>query len=322
MRKFVRFASGLLLLALIPLSIYGIIHRRAIYDAVMLHGYEPPSEVVQLADKTTMNDGMRRVFYVNHPKIDGKDTFRNECKATEESIVLGCYVESQGIFLLDVNDQRLAGVMEVTAAHETLHAEYDRLSDKERKEIDTQLQAFFATLQDRRIHETIENYRKKDPSVVPNELHSIIGTEVRDLPPALESYYARYFKDRKVVVGYSEQYEQVFTSLKADQDKYIVRLDQIKSDFDTKLAELNRLEGKRSSFKSELDALRGQDRINEYNARVDEYNQLVNQRNALVPVLKSLSAESEDIVNKYNNSIVVYQGLIDSIDANSVPKAL
>lgn len=322
MQKIIKTTSILTLISLLIGGVLIVANFQSVYDWVMLRGYTPPNRVVEIADTTTMTDGTRRVFYVNQPQIDGKDKFKTECKATEQTIVLGCYVESQGIFLLDVKDQRLAGVMEVTAAHEVLHAEYDRLDNEEKREIDKKTTAFFATLSDERLKSTIENYRKKDPSIVSNELHSILATEVRDLPADLEAHYRQFFVDRKAIVDRSEHYEQVFNDLKAEQDRYIARLDQIKAEFNTKLDQLNRLEASRVTFKNQLDSLRNEDRIGEYNARVDEYNSLVTQRNALVPVLKALSAESEDIVSRYNNSVVIYQGLIEAIDANAVPKAL
>ena len=322
MKPFTKLLGIIALVVVVIISVFAIQNRQQIYDSIILRGYTPSENVKQLADNTTMTDRTRRVFYVNRPEIDDKDRFKGVCKTTEQSIVLGCYVENDGIFLLDVKDQRLSGVMEVTSAHEVLHAEYDRLNKTQREEVDKMTANFFATIKDDRIKKTIENYRKKDPSVVPNELHSILGSEVRDLTPELEAHYAEYFTNRKAVVAYSEQYEQVFTDLKNEQDRYVARLDQIKADFNTKLEQLNALETQRAQFKAELDSLRGQDKINEYNSRVDSYNALVVQRNALIPSLKALSSESEDVVNKYNNSIVLYQGLIQAIDANSVPKSL
>lgn len=314
--------SGIALIAIISLILFAVTHRQQIYDEIALRGYDAPARVVEIADNTEMTDSTRRVFYVNRPEIDDKNRFKGVCKTTEQSIVLGCYIENNGIFLLEVSDPRLSGVMEVTAAHEVLHAEYDRLSASKREEIDRLTASYFATIKDERIKSTIDNYRKKDPSVVPNELHSILGSEVRSLSPELESHYAKYFKNRQTVVAYSEQYEQVFTDLKSEQDKYVNRLDEIKSQFNQQLAKLDALEAQREKFKNELDSLRSQDRISEYNARVDEYNNIVVARNSLIPSLKSLSSESEDIVEKYNSSIVLYKELVDVIKADSIPESL
>jgi hypothetical protein len=158
-----------------------------------------------------MTPGARRLFYVYRPVLEDKGSFNQHCSNSEQTIVLGCYIEHQGIYLYNISDQRLNGVIEVTAAHEMLHGAYDRLSDKERQRIDGLTAGVAASLTDERIKSTVENYRKKDPSVVPNELHSILATEVRNLPPDLEAYYGRYFTNRKAIVDLADQYKQAFT---------------------------------------------------------------------------------------------------------------
>src|SRR3569832_105079 len=97
------------------------LNRWGIYDAVRLHNYQAPAEIAQLASNDAMNDSTRRLFYVNHPELNDKATFSGHCKGSEKTIVLGWYITSQGIYLYNVTDHRLSGIVEVTAAHETLH---------------------------------------------------------------------------------------------------------------------------------------------------------------------------------------------------------
>ena len=166
-----------------------------------------------------MNSSSRRLFYVYHPELDDREAFRSHC-GHEQTIVLGCFVEPEGIYIYDVTDQRLAGIEEVTAAHEMLHAAYSRLSTKERQRIDKLTASTFAALTDERIKQTIENYRSRDPGVVPNELHSILGTGVSELPKELETYYKRYFTDRSAVVTLSRTYEANFTDRQKQVEAY------------------------------------------------------------------------------------------------------
>src|SRR5690606_25698564 len=119
-----------------------------------------------------------RLFYVHNPELLNKVDFQGKCLHTEETIVLGCYITNSKIYVFDVSDERLHGVEEVTAAHEMLHAAYDRLNAKEKTRIDGMLSEVFNQSTDERLKATVESYRKRDPSVVPNELHSIIGTEI------------------------------------------------------------------------------------------------------------------------------------------------
>ena len=71
--------------------------------------------------------------------------------------MLGCYHSNQdGIFLYNVQDARLAGVQQVTAAHEMLHAAYDRLSTKDKNYVDGLLMDYLQERpQDQRIIDTM-----------------------------------------------------------------------------------------------------------------------------------------------------------------------
>ena len=128
--------------------------------------------------------------------------------------MLGCYHSGQsGIFVLDVTDSRLDGVEQVTAAHEMLHAAYDRLSRSERSKVDAMLEDYYKNdLKDQRIVETINAYKKSEPKDVVNEMHSIFATEIASLPAPLEKYYQRYFTDRGQIVANAERYKSEFTS--------------------------------------------------------------------------------------------------------------
>src|SRR6185295_11567695 len=102
-----------------------------------------------------MTPDTRRLFYVYHPVLEDKQAFNSHCTDSEKTIVLGCYISRTGIYLYDVTDSRLNGVEQVTAAHETLHAAYERLSSSERKRVDGLTAQAFAQVTDQRIKDTI-----------------------------------------------------------------------------------------------------------------------------------------------------------------------
>ncbi len=242
MNRFRNVLSWLVIILIIGAGIFALTNFQAITDYFRLRDYDPPQRIEQLADKTTMLESTRRIFYINHPKLSDKAEFNGECRTTEESIILGCYVANRGIFLLDVKEPKLNGVVEVTAAHETLHAQYERLNSKEREKIDRLTSEFFEkNVSSERLKKTIENYRKKDSSIVPNELHSILGTEVRDLSPELEEYYKRYFSDRKKIVEFSEQYEQAFLDLEQQANSIESQLSSLKTQIDTNRGQIDAL---------------------------------------------------------------------------------
>lgn len=312
--------TGLILLIGLPALLFW--QRLAVFDWVRLRGYNPPVAVRQLAIDTAMNEDMTRLFYVYHPALQDKTDFNNSCRDDELTIVLGCYVPGNGIYLLDVSDERLSGVKQVTAAHEALHAAYARLSAKERTRVDALTKNAYETLASQRIKDTIELYRKQDPAVVPNELHSILGTEQRTLPSDLEKYYAQYFTDRLTVVGYSEQYEQAFTQRKQQVEAYDAQLAGLKQQIDDLQAKLSADEAYLSAERARMTSLKESNKIDEYNAAVPGYNSRIKEFNATIVQLTALIAQYNDIVPKRNAIASEEKELVQAIDSREqVPSA-
>ncbi len=309
----------LLLLLLVPALV--LWQRLAIYDWVRLRGYDPPQEILKLADDTAMNSNMRHLFYVYHPQLQDKATFNSNCRDDEQTIVLGCYVNGRGIYLLNVTDERLAGIEQVTAAHETLHAAYARLSSNDRANVDRMVQAAFDTLADNRVKDTVELYRKKNPSVILNELHSILGTEVRVLTPELETYYRRYFTDRLKIVGYSEQYEQAFTARKNQIVDFDAQLASLKQQIEALQKSLAQAETDLSRQRSSLNSLRSSGQTAAYNAAVPSYNKKVADYNAMIDRLSSLVDQYNEIVPKRNAVASEEEDLVKAIDSRDVVPA-
>lgn len=304
---------------LIVASLAAIFQRQQILDYFSLRNYAPAQRIITLADDTAMQEKTRRIFYVNHPALNSKSEFRTNCPSTEQSIVLGCYVQRQGIYLLDVTDPRLSGVIEVTAAHEVLHAHYDRLSRKEREHIDNLTTSFFAGMDDKRVKDTVEQYRLKDASIVPNELHSILATEVRNLTPELEAYYGRYFKDRSRLVSYSEKYEQVFVELTQQVERYDEQLKALKSSIESNQTEIESSNKEIESQKARLDSLINSGRTEEYNAAVPAFNNQVNSYNGLVGRTRGIINEYNELVAKRNQIATTEQELTEAIKSNISP---
>jgi uncharacterized protein YukE len=318
--KYIRTLTSFVLMIVLAIIVVGIWKHQAIQDWWALRNYTPPTRVVKLADETTMLADTRKLFYINHPSLDEKIAFNGHCRAgdrtVEQSIVLGCYIGNKGIFLLDVNDPRLNGVVEVTAAHETLHAAYERLSAKEKARVDSMTNSFFAGLSDERIKATVESYRKKDASVVPNELHSILGTEVENLPPELETYYAQYFGNRKQIVAFSKQYEQAFVERRTQVEQYDKQLNALKNQISANQAALEQQSAQLDADRRRLDDLLTRNQTAAYNAAVPDFNQQVNQYNVLVQQTRQMVNQYNDLVEKRNALATQEQELIQAIDSN------
>ncbi len=109
-----------------------------------------------------------------------------------------------------------------------LHAAYDRLSDKEKDRVNNLLSTAYTNITNERIRKNVEQYRQRDPAIVANELHSILGSEVPDLSADLEKYYANYFVDRSKVVALSQQYEAEFIAHEEQVEGYDAQLQALK----------------------------------------------------------------------------------------------
>ncbi len=311
------FTIGLLLAAVLVW-----VFRQDISDWYRLRQYQPSTEVVGLAEQTTMNDKARRVFYTTHPRVTAKNEFNSNCRqggASEYSIVLGCYISAGGLYgnmyLYNIDDQRLAGVEQVTAAHEMLHAAYDRLSSSEKTRIDRLLKQTYDQLPEGRIKETVAQYEANDPGAVPNELHSILGTELRNLPKELEDYYKRYFNNRLTIVAFSEQYEAEFTRREQQVAEYDARLAQMKADIQANQQTIEVRAGNLEEQRQQLDALEAAGNNAAYNARVDGYNEDVAAYNALVRQTRADIDEYNRLVEVRNNLALEVQELTKAIDS-------
>jgi hypothetical protein len=294
--------------------------RQPIYDWWMLRDYQAPANVVALADVTTMTPQSRHDFYVNHPSVEDKTAFNQHCPGNggEQTIVLGCYIPPQrGIYVYNVSDPQLRGVQEVTAAHEMLHSAYDRLSSKDRAYVNGLLQDYYRhDLHDQRLIDTLNSYKKTEPNDLVNEMHSIFGTEVVNLPPALEDYYKQYFTNRQAVTAFATQYQSAFTSRQNEITNYDNQLKELKNQIDANEASLSSRSASLSAQRQQLNQLLASDNTAAYNAQVDSFNSNVNAYNALIASTKAKINLYNDIVKKRNAVAVETQNLSQELNSH------
>jgi hypothetical protein len=312
--------SSYLLLAIliILLVLLGVLalNKRNILDWFRLHNYNPPAAVMRLASEDTMTPYAKKIFKVNHPDIENKKVFNTNCPndGGEKTIVLGCYHSNQeGIYLLSVTDSRLEGVEQVTAAHEMLHAAYDRLSSSERSKVDVMLLNYYNhDLHNDRIRADLALYKQTEPHEVVNEMHSIFGTEIANLPPGLEQYYKRYFSDRERIASYANQYEAVFTSRQTEVTQDDTELTGIKTQIES--METN-VESKYSAIGSQAASLRAEKISNTaaYNAAVPEYNDQVTAYQSELVQLQSLITGYNTLVTQRNNVALIENQLYQEL---------
>jgi hypothetical protein len=301
--------------------IIGIRFMQDLHDWSKLLTYQPPPEIARLATTTTMTDTARRLFYVNQPTIETRKSALNLCKSSEHTVVLGCYVVSKGIFLQAVTDPRLQGVMEVTAAHEMLHVAYQRMTLLQQTQLNKQLRAVLAQIQNPRILKLVDTYNEQDPRSVDNELHSILGTESRSLSPELEEHYHEYFTDRVSIVALSEKYEGVFTTLRGKATTLNQQLGTRKSALEQLTAQVKSEAGAIESEKTNLQSSISSNPQGDNSFRVSTFNDRVNSYNQLVSQLRSQTDSYNQLVTEYNSLALEEKSLVESLENKSTQQS-
>jgi len=320
-KRLKRFLTGSLFVLLLA-CLLAVTQRQAIHDWSRLYGYTPPSSVVQLVDDITVTDKARHILYVNHPAIEDRQTFNAACHNLDaHTSVLGCYHPvDHGIYVFHITDQRLAGVDQVTAAHEMLHAAYDRLSSKERTRVNAMLQDYYDHgLQDARIKSIIGVYQKTEPNDVVNEMHSIFGTECGTLSPGLEAYYTQYFQNRAKVAKYASDYQDEFTSRQTLVADYDSRITTMKQQLNDNIARLGTQEAQIIALKAQMDRDTSNNNIDIYNANVPIYNAKIDAYNILVTTTKALMATYNQTITTRNQLALQVNDLSHSIDSTFQP---
>jgi hypothetical protein len=311
----------IILIVVAALAALAFVNRNNIFDWWKLRGYKAPTAITSLSSQDTMTPYALKLFEINHPNIENKTAFAKQCPndGGEKTIVLGCYHSGEsGIYLLSVSDPLLKGVEQVTAAHEMLHAAYARLSSGERKNVDTMLLNYYNNdLKDPRIKNTIAAYKKTEPNDVVNEMHSVFGTEVANLPVPLEQYYTRYFTDRQKVTSYAAQYEAAFTSRQDvvttddNQLKTIKpEIDSMETSIKSQLSVINAEQAQLNTYKTKNDTKDYNSEVTDYNSKVTTYNEdvfnlktLINTYNTIVNSSNQLAVQENHLGDELNSSV-------------------
>lgn len=307
--------AGVLSLIILATAGWLFFNRQFVADQAIVWSYTPPADILSLEERLRLTDKGSFYLRVTEPDIAPAAQFNQDCPRLEPgSPILGCY-SSGRMYIYDVTEDRLDGIEEVTAAHEMLHAVWERMSLAERDRIGTLLKTEYQQNADEQLVERMGYYERNQPGEIINELHSIIPTEVKVISPELEEYYAQYFEDRQVVVGLYDQYSSVFTSLVAKADDLYADLAALGDSIETRSV----------TYNVGVDVL-AQD-INSFNTRANsgafsstaEFNQ---ERSALVArsnELEALRVQIGEDIDRYNRLYQEYQdvaGELESLNAS------
>ena len=302
-------------------ALFLFINRQYVIDQVNVWQYKPTSDVMQLSERSGMNGQGQFYFYASSPSVESTQVFNDKCGRQEESTaILGCYT-TQRIYIYDVKDAKLDGIREVTAAHEMLHAAYERMSDGERSKVNALLEAEYEKLKnDKDLSERMAFYARTEPGQRDNELHSVIGTEIASISPELETHYKKYFKDRQEVIALHDKYASVFLDLQRRSNELVSQLkslgDSIEANTATYNADVGQLNRDIQSFNSRANngGFTSQAQFNaerrdleartaELNNERQQINANVVQYNTLRQELASIASESEALNRSIDSSL-------------------
>jgi hypothetical protein len=270
------------------------------HDAYIAWSEPIPDDVAAIAAATGMSEEGELIYRASTPEVEDDDDFNEHC-SIEGGAVLGCYYEGN-VYVYAVTDERLAGTVEVTAAHEMLHAAYERLSPDERDRIDALVDEAIAAIPDD--DPTFDDLELYPAAQHADEWHSRLGTEFAELSPALEEHFARYFDDRAKVVELHVQATALFNELRAQIEALVEEIDALDPVLDARIAK----------FEAAIDR---------YNADVDSFNaraengsfssqqQFDSERAVLVSRGAALDAEGAAL----DAEIDRYNGLVEQLTA-------
>lgn len=312
---------GSFLVSLIIISV--LLCAYAFQDEFKAGDYALTGDLSSIASSLNLTSRAKLILRATHPELQEKASFNQNCNShSQEIYVLGCYREDQDrLYVYNVNSSELPGVREVTTAHEMLHAAYHRLLFWEKLDLKDQLQSVYDHLPaGSDLRTSMQNYH---PDEFYDELHSRIGTEVKDLPAPLERYYKRYFTDRQLIVKFNEQYHNVFTELQRQTDRLKESIEAKKQSIENKTKEYQTQKQQLNEVISDFNsrAARGDfSSQSDFNTKRQSIVSRIDALNREYDQLKQAIEELNSEIAKYNQSIYHNNELIDQINSNSIPK--
>lgn len=309
--------------ALIVAAWFWLMERQIPQDWVASWGYAPTEEVAELEEALDLTWRGQLIWAAANPTLEEAEAFNEYCDSHDAEVsVLGCYAPDEDkIYIYAIQDEELKDANKSTAAHELLHAAWDRLSEGEQKEITGWLDELYESDQEWFAVE-LESYEDEEWT---EEMYTRAATKRRELPAELEEHYGKYFEDRAQVVQYYENYQEP--------------LDELNAELDERWAELDELDVAIERERAEYEAA-----VEEYNGRVERFNacadtpgcfnettfawqrqQLTAEGDELDAWQEALNGRIRDYNQKlaeYNERAAVLEGLYRRMNSNEAGEAV
>jgi hypothetical protein len=302
-----RILPSVIALALVAGGAWGALSFQHLVDQYTVWTFTPSQATESIVAASHLSAEGRFLFLASKPQVETAATFDANCSSEQEGNgILGCYLPTgRTIHLFDVTDPRLAGLEDVVAAHEMLHAAWDRMNTAERQKLIPELEAAASTLSTNAdFTSRMAYYAKAEPGERDNELHSIIGTEVASIGLALEAHYARYFSDRQALVALHAKSDAVFTDLQSRSAALSGAMTTLKTAIETEYSHY-------TAGSARLNA-----DVRAFNARTDWTSnaEIARAKSGLESRRAALDAQYADVVAKhdeYNSDYATLTSLTD-----------
>lgn len=300
-KNYALFVGGMVLVvALVGVMAWGIINREWIYDYVRGLAYQPTAEMNAIRNRLKLTEKGEFLFNAAWPELNERDAFNSSCRSAvdAEVAVLGCYTGGN-IHIYNIVENELAGIRELTTAHELLHANWARMSEEEKRDLVEPLTQTFDTNREL-LEGEITTY---DVDERQEELYVRAGTEVANLPDVLEKHYAEVFSDQDLIVGFYNSYIKVFREVETEMDALKAEMDAIMVEVNAKTAEY---EQRASQLEAEVESFNNCARMEGCFVSMDEFNA---RRNVLVAEqnnIEALYAEIDNLIREYNSRVEKY----------------
>lgn len=318
------YTSLFIILVLAILTGWVLLNQQLLHDQMSILRYKPSSQMLAIRNKLDLTPDGEFYFNASQPQLDNAQNFNQNCRQQRETNnpILGCYVNNR-MYVFNITNQELDGIKETTAAHEMLHAVYQRLSAKERTLLNKQIDAAYHNLKDATLKKRVAYYEKTEPGEKYNELHSILGSEYDNIGPALEAYYQKYFRNRHELLRYHNQYETVFRRITSQMTSLSDDINSSTKNINDQLKAYNmqsaQLEGNIKTFNA-----RSQHKGNfvsqaefqsERQGLLLRQTELLNVRNSINEQIKNENQKRD----QYNQLVKQYNYLNDSINSTLAP---
>ncbi len=334
------FVASIILSLIIAGAGYAYWNRVELIDTWRAHKFSPSSELAAAVARTTMSAKAKKVFYASEPRIESTSRFNSYCGQHESSsATLGCFapknlcheplpksIDRYGCYeitLFKVQNDQLNGIVDVTAAHEMLHAVYARLDDSERQKVNRMLaQKGNELSKDDVFKKRMEVYQSLSLEERMDELHSIIGTEVSNLPNDLETYYRQYFVDRHAVTVLYSNYSEKFSVLQRKSEELAGILDSMATSINQRVTDYNNRVGqiKQQITRFNDRAVRGDfDSMTAFNNERSQLQAVTEEIKNEESAIRAAIANYEEVRAQYDSVALDLSKLNKSIDSSLAP---